>query len=98
DLLDVARLAHPGAQKLEHLVVVHQPPVAAIDDGLVTDVGAGGDQQVDPLALGVVGGAVVQVAVEVGGGGDAPAVIVQVQVHHAVVPYLEGPFHLGVGQ
>src|SRR5690554_2728876 len=39
DLADVALLAHAPAQELEGLVLVNQPPVGVVDDGLEAQIG-----------------------------------------------------------
>src|SRR5690606_27783198 len=78
DVLDKAAFTHAAAEELEGIGIVDQAPVAVVDDGLEADIGAGSHQQIDPVAHRVARGYLVEVAIEVGGGGDPPAVIVQV--------------------
>src|SRR5690606_18525269 len=97
-LADVALLAHTAAQKLEGLVFVNQPPMLAIDNRLVAQIGAFHHQQIDRLAYLITRRGLVQVAVQPRRGGNAPGVLVEVDVDDAVVSFLQWALFLGVRQ
>ncbi len=96
--LDEALLAHAAAQELEGLVLVDQPPVLAVDDRLVAEVGRLDHQQVDRLARLVARRRAVKVTIQSGSRGDASGVFVQVDVDDAVVALLQRPLLLGMRQ
>src|SRR5690606_6732046 len=88
-LLDIAFFAHAAADELEQLVLVDQAPVLAVDDGLETEVGTFGHQQVDFLADLIAGRHLVQITIQTRGGGETAGAFVEIEIDHAVIADLQ---------
>src|SRR5690606_23521796 len=89
---DVTPLALAAAYELEDFILVNQPPMAIIDDRLVTQVRGFDDQQAHGLADLIVRRGLVQEAIQTRSRGNAFAVLVEVDMHHAIIADLHGRF------
>ena len=98
DFANVALFLAAQLDRPERFVAVQQAPVFAVDDGLVAQVGALDQQQVDRITDLVAGRGLVQIAVESGGRQYPAGVLVEVQVGNAVLAFFERLLQFGKRQ
>src|SRR5690606_38781112 len=97
-LTDVAPLALAAAYELEDFILVNQPPMTVIDDRLVPQIRGFHDQQAHGLADLIVGWGLVQITVQARCGSNAFAVLVEVDMHHAIIADLQWALFFRVRQ